>query len=175
MPDQSSPRHFPTCVKHPLQLLDHATNVQGQNRCPLQKPRNSRPLNFAWAIANCMGIVQLQGVNAGCINLLVCLSVEPQDGTTCHLKPPCIACNTRLIHLMVCLQRINLDEGASVNQMPLVVLLNGNSASASEILAGALHDNHRASLIGDSTYGKGKIQSVFELADGSALFVTVAK
>ncbi len=59
--------------------------------------------------------------------------------------------------------------------MPLVVLLNGNSASASEILAGALHDNHRASLIGDPTYGKGKIQSVFELADGSALFVTVAK
>ena len=79
------------------------------------------------------------------------------------------------MYVMACLQRINLDEGASVNQMPLVVLLNGNSASASEILAGALHDNHRASLIGDSTYGKGKIQSVFELADGSALFVTVAK
>ena len=70
---------------------------------------------------------------------------------------------------------MNLDEGPSGNQMPRVVLLNGNSASASEILAGALHDNHRASLIGDPTYGKGKIQSVFELGDGSALFVTVAK
>ena len=44
--------------------------------------------------------------------------------------------------------------------------------AASEILAGALHDNRRAEVIGDPTFGKGKIQSVFELHDGSALFVT---
>jgi C-terminal processing protease CtpA/Prc len=42
-------------------------------------------------------------------------------------------------------------------------------------LAGALRDNGRATLVGDRTFGKGKIQSVFELEDGSALFVTVAK
>ncbi|KAJ9519435.1 hypothetical protein QJQ45_023077 [Haematococcus lacustris] len=59
---------------------------------------------------------------------------------------------------------------------PLVVLVDGMSASASEIVSGALHDNGRALLMGDSsTYGKGRIQSVFELQDGSALFVTVAK
>ena len=73
------------------------------------------------------------------------------------------------------LQRVVLEAGAAMTTAPLAVLVNSGSASASEILAGALHDNHRALLIGDQTYGKGKIQSVFELEDGSALFVTVAK
>ena len=68
-----------------------------------------------------------------------------------------------------------LDDGIAETQRPLTVLINGGSASASEILAGALHDSGRANLIGDRTFGKGKIQSVFELQDGSALFVTVAK
>eukprot|EP00232_Nephroselmis_pyriformis_P005125 CAMPEP_0182909044 /NCGR_PEP_ID=MMETSP0034_2-20130328/35535_1 /TAXON_ID=156128 /ORGANISM="Nephroselmis pyriformis, Strain CCMP717" /LENGTH=499 /DNA_ID=CAMNT_0025045269 /DNA_START=309 /DNA_END=1808 /DNA_ORIENTATION=- len=58
---------------------------------------------------------------------------------------------------------------------PLVVLVDNGSASASEILTGALRDNGRAEVLGERSYGKGKIQSVFELGDGSALFVTVAK
>ncbi|GIL83336.1 hypothetical protein Vretimale_11309 [Volvox reticuliferus] len=66
--------------------------------------------------------------------------------------------------------------GSALTHRPLVVLVNGASASAAEILSGALHDNHRAVILGDTnTYGKGKIQSVFELQDGSALFVTVAR
>ena len=68
-----------------------------------------------------------------------------------------------------------LDDGVAETQRPLTVLINGGSASASEILAGALHDAGRAQLVGDRTFGKGKIQSVFELQDGSALFVTVAR
>ena len=59
--------------------------------------------------------------------------------------------------------------------IPLAVLVDRNSASASEILAGALRDNNRAALVGERTFGKGKIQSVFPLRDGSALFVTVAR
>ncbi|KAI9160649.1 hypothetical protein LWI28_010320 [Acer negundo] len=70
---------------------------------------------------------------------------------------------------------INMINGHAVTHDPLVVLVNERSASASEILAGALHDNGRAILVGHKTFGKGKIQSVTELHDGSALFVTVAK
>ncbi|CAL5392186.1 unnamed protein product [Camellia sinensis] len=58
---------------------------------------------------------------------------------------------------------------------PLAVLVNKGTASASEILAGALKDNKRAMVFGEPTYGKGKIQSVFELSDGSGLVVTVAQ
>ncbi|MEM6613255.1 MAG: carboxyl-terminal processing protease CtpA [Cyanobacteria bacterium P01_C01_bin.72] len=58
---------------------------------------------------------------------------------------------------------------------PLVVLVNRGTASASEILAGALQDNQRALLVGEKTFGKGLIQSLFELPDGAGLAVTVAK
>ncbi|URE09438.1 TSPc, partial [Musa troglodytarum] len=71
-----------------------------------------------------------------------------------------------------------VKAGLDVAQMWLdgdETLVNEGSASASEILAGALHDNGRAILVGHRTFGKGKIQSVTELHDGSALFITVAK
>jgi carboxyl-terminal processing protease len=58
---------------------------------------------------------------------------------------------------------------------PLAVLVNAGTASASEILAGALKDNERAVIVGEKTFGKGLIQSLFELPDGSGMAVTVAK
>ncbi len=62
-----------------------------------------------------------------------------------------------------------------ITKAPLVLLVNQGTASASEILAGALQDNGRALLVGEKTFGKGLIQSLFELPDGSGLAVTVAK
>ncbi|WP_041443794.1 MULTISPECIES: carboxyl-terminal processing protease CtpA [unclassified Picosynechococcus] len=65
--------------------------------------------------------------------------------------------------------------GQPLTDAPLVVLVNQATASASEILAGALQDNGRAMLVGEKTFGKGLIQSLFELPDGAGMAVTVAK
>lgn len=63
----------------------------------------------------------------------------------------------------------------ALTQKPLVVLVDGGSASASEILSGALQDNRRAKLVGTKTFGKGLVQSVRSLGDGSGMAVTIAK
>lgn len=65
--------------------------------------------------------------------------------------------------------------GPALTEDPLIVLVNQGTASASEILAGALQDNGGAKLVGEKTFGKGLIQSLFDLTDGSGLAVTVAK
>ena len=62
-----------------------------------------------------------------------------------------------------------------VYEMPLIVLTNENTASASEILTAALKDNERATVIGTKTYGKGVIQTVLTLSDGSGLKITTAE
>jgi carboxyl-terminal processing protease len=63
----------------------------------------------------------------------------------------------------------------AITKKPLVVLVDGGSASASEILSGALQDNKRAQLVGLKTFGKGLVQSVRPLKDGAGMAVTIAK
>lgn len=58
---------------------------------------------------------------------------------------------------------------------PLVVLINGNSASASEIMAGAIKDHKIGKLVGETTFGKGLVQRSFEMEDGSAIKITISK
>jgi carboxyl-terminal processing protease len=62
----------------------------------------------------------------------------------------------------------------SLTKLPLVILVDGNSASSSEILTGALKDNRRATVVGNTTFGKALVQSVHQLSDGSGLAVTIA-
>ncbi|MBP5660911.1 MAG: S41 family peptidase, partial [Lachnospiraceae bacterium] len=66
-------------------------------------------------------------------------------------------------------------KGKSVIEIPLVVLTNGYTASASELLTGALHDYGLATVIGTNTYGKGIVQTIYPLSDGSGIKITTSR
>lgn len=72
-------------------------------------------------------------------------------------------------------ETLKTDNNAILAGMPTVVLINGGSASASEILAGALKDNNVATLLGEKSFGKGSVQTIEQLSNGGVLKVTIAR
>jgi carboxyl-terminal processing protease len=72
-------------------------------------------------------------------------------------------------------KRFANGHGDELHGMPIVILVNGQSASASEIVAGCMQDLQRAEILGEKTFGKGSVQSIIPLEDGSALRLTTAK
>jgi carboxyl-terminal processing protease len=71
--------------------------------------------------------------------------------------------------------KLEAEPGDVLNGAPLALLANGATASAAEILAGALKDNHRAAIIGRRTFGKGSVQTVIPLSGGRALKLTTSR
>ena len=72
-------------------------------------------------------------------------------------------------------RRFFAKKGDKVKGKPLIVLINNGSASASEIVAGALKDHKRAIILGSSTYGKGSVQSIIPLKNGGGIRITISK
>ncbi|KAL3145262.1 hypothetical protein ABBQ32_001001 [Trebouxia sp. C0010 RCD-2024] len=66
-------------------------------------------------------------------------------------------------------------QPGQLTKKPVVILTNSSTASASEVLAGALHGNHRAEIVGEQTFGKGVVQYYFPMTDGSGIKLTIAK
>lgn len=72
-------------------------------------------------------------------------------------------------------EQVSDREGKYYGDFPLVILINGGSASASEIVSGAIKDNKRGILVGEKTFGKGSVQTLIPLPDGDGMKLTIAK
>lgn len=140
-----------------IKLATFNQNASGAVKHAIQVLRNNNVKSFVLDLRNNSGGLFPEGIETAKIWL--------EKGVIVYI------CDSRGVRDI-----IEVDKGDAIAASePLVVLVNKGTASASEILAGALKDNKRAVLYGEPTFGKGKIQSVFELSDGSGLVVTVAR
>jgi len=129
----------------------------------------------AQEIAADVKALQRQGAHKFILDLRDCSMGEANEGIA--------AANLFLNHGMITYlqgqkfskETFNADPQKDVTDVPLVVLVNRGTAGPSEIVAAAVMENARADVVGDKTFGTGGVQKVIEIADGSALILTVAK
>ena len=122
---------------------------------------NSALQSGAWGI-----ILDLRGNSGGYLYVVVDVASEFLDGGVVLYEVD----NDGDI-----IEEWTASTGGLATDMPLAVLIDGGSASGSEVLAGALQDHGRATLIGTKTYGKGSVNVLYQLSSGSALYVTTAR
>jgi carboxyl-terminal processing protease len=150
------------------QMLEEAEGL-GYIRIMLFSGRTAKELQEAIEELKALGmtslIVDLRGNGGGLFDAAIDVSSEfLADGVVLHQ----VTKNSGE-------QTYDAKRGGTFTEGPLALLVDGGTASASEIVAGALQDHGRAVLIGAKTYGKGSVQSVFDLTDGSSVHITSAK
>lgn len=132
-------------------------------------------------------VLDLRGNPGGSVRAAVGVAEAflPPETLVVSLEGPGIGADSRLFTMRrqaarpvsggIAADGIAADGIAFARSLPMVVLIDAGSASAAEILAGALQDYRRALLVGTTTYGKGSVQSILPLGDGTALKLTVAR
>ncbi len=113
-------------------------------------------------------IVDLRNNPGGLLNVAIKISED-------FLVPGQLIVSTKGRHPAQDIETYSKNTQGKVTDVPVVVLINQGSASGSEILAGALQDNKRAVILGEQSFGKGSVQSVIPLPDGSGLRLTTSK
>ena len=113
-------------------------------------------------------IVDLRNNPGGLLNIAIKISED-------FLPPGQMIVSTKGRHAAQDIETYSKNTQGKVTDVPVVVLINQGSASGSEILAGALQDNKRAVIVGEQSFGKGSVQSVIPLPDGSGLRLTTSK
>lgn len=113
-------------------------------------------------------IVDLRNNPGGLLNIAIKISED-------FLPPGQMIVSTKGRHAAQDIETYSKNTQGKVTDVPVVILINQGSASGSEILAGALQDNKRAVIVGEQSFGKGSVQSVIPLPDGSGLRLTTSK
>jgi carboxyl-terminal processing protease len=124
-------------------------------------------------------VLDLRDNNGGLLRAAVAVSAAflPPDTLVAYTESPSAESRMRLHARAEHYLRGNADDPLkrlpeAARTLPMVVLINGGSASAAEIVAGALQDHRRARLVGNRTYGKGSVQTIIPLTDDSAIKLT---
>jgi carboxyl-terminal processing protease len=143
--------------------IAHIQITHFEDRTPdeLTEALNSILQSDAWGI-----ILDLRGNPGGYVDVVVDVAGEFLDGGIVLY----VADSAGEI-----MEEWTASSGGLATDLPLVVLIDEGSASGSEVLAGALQDHERATLIGTNTFGKGSVNILHGLSDGSALYVTTAR
>ncbi len=167
IPVERATIELPSVIWHPVDGAPHAGYIRIERFSNLTDKEFQQALTeLASQGADQALIIDLRGDPGGLVDAAVKVASHFLDGGTVLIEK----------HADGSQKVYKATAGVDIPvETPVIVLVDGNTASAAEILAGALQDRGRATLVGEKTYGKGSIQRIHRLSDGSAIHVTFAK